>query len=71
MSTASKSPYEIRLDLLKLAYDILLQKEKAKTVITESLSGSCKLENFMKNSPTTEEIIAEAEKLNKFVSKTQ
>lgn len=60
MIKSSKTPYEIRLDLLQLAFDILTQHHQAK--------GAFAHEEKPKTSPTTEEVIAEAEKLNKFIS---
>lgn len=60
MKTGSKTPYEIRLDLLSLAQVILHNQHQAKGV----LNG-----NNVTTSPTSEEIIAEAEKLNTFVSR--
>ena len=53
-----KTPYEIRLELLQLAQVILSEKHKAD-------QGGRAL-----TSPTTEEIIVEAEKMNGFVSKS-
>lgn len=58
MKTISKTPYEIRLEVLQLAQLILENQHIAKSVLTAG-----------KTAPTTEEIIAEAEKLNGFVSK--
>ena len=58
MKPNSKTPYEIRLELLQLAQIILHNKYEA-----DSRHES------MKVAPTSEEIIAEAEKLNAFVSK--
>jgi len=55
-----RSPYEIRLELLQLAQVILNEKHKAEGV----QNG-----NNQKTFPTTEEIIAEADKMNEFVSK--
>ena len=48
-----KSPYELRADLLRLAFEILLAESQAKD------DGS---------SPTSEEVITEARKLNEFIS---
>ena len=58
MKPTSKTPYEIRLELLQLAQTILDAHHKA--------TASPMLPN---SAPTSEEIIAEAEKLNAFVSK--
>jgi hypothetical protein len=60
MKTSGKTPYEIRLDLLQLAFDVLSAKHVADGV----KNGS-----NVTTSPTTEEIIAEAEKMNGFISK--
>jgi ribosomal protein L9 len=58
MKPSSKTPYEIRLELLQLAQVILSERHKA--------------ENGGKlfSAPTTEEIIAEADKMNEFISKS-
>jgi hypothetical protein len=69
-----KTPYEIRLELLKLANevlvtpvfqnrDVMIQEFHAKFETDKSATFPS-LPNF----PTTEDILAEAEKLNKFVS---
>lgn len=58
MKPSSKTPYEIRLELLQLAQLILENQHIAKGVLTAG-----------KTSPTTTEIVAEAEILNAFVSK--
>ena len=62
MSTrvASKTPYEIRLELLQLAQVILSEKHKAMGVS----NGNNQL-----TAPTTEDIISEADKMNAFISK--
>lgn len=60
MKTSGKTPYEIRLELLQLSFEILRNKQP--------LADSSKLDKEVL-SPTTEEVIAEAEKLNTFVSK--
>lgn len=60
MKITSKTPYEIRLDLLQLAFDILRTKHSAAGVING---------NNITTYPTTEEVIAEAEKMNMFISK--
>jgi hypothetical protein len=57
MKPTSKTPYEIRLELLQLAQIILHSKWLAD-------GGSPHIV-----APTSEQIIAEAEKLNAFVSK--
>lgn len=57
-----KSPFELRADLLKLAFEILLAKHHAKGV--ESSDG------LPTTAPTSEEIIEEAHKLNDFISKS-
>lgn len=62
MSTKSmpKTPYEIRLELLQLAQLVLHEKHKAKGISNGNNTAT---------SPTTEEIIVEAEKLNSFISR--
>ncbi len=58
MKPTSKTPYEIRLELLQLAQVVLADQHKSRASLHPTNS-----------SPTSEEIIAEAEKLNAFVSK--
>ena len=60
MKTVSKTPYEIRLELLQLAQVILNEKHKA--------AGVRNADNQI-TAPTTEEVIAEADKMNSFISK--
>jgi hypothetical protein len=68
MKSTSKTPYEIRLELLQLAKDILMAKHSvADNWGTENLGDASSF--APKTAPTTEEVIAEAEKLNQFVSK--
>ena len=57
MKPTSKTPYEIRLEILQLAQLILQNQHIDKGALAAG-----------KASPTTEEIMAEAEKLNTFVS---
>lgn len=61
---AGKTPYEIRLDLLYLARDILNAKHHARAA--EDASNQDNL--LVRTAPTSEEVIAEADKLNAFVS---
>ena len=63
MKTNSKSPYEIRLELLQLAQKILQEKHAAISVNHPNNPRA-------NTAPTTEEIIAEAEKMNGFISNT-
>jgi hypothetical protein len=58
--SAPKTPYEIRLELLQLAFEVLQAKHQAAGVSNG---------NNVTTSPTTEEVIAEAEKMNGFISK--
>ena len=58
MKLSSKTPYEIRLEILQLAQSIFDAQHKATGVLTAGLTA-----------PTSEEVIAEADKLNAFVSK--
>ena len=58
MIKSGKNPYEIRLDLLELARNILQSQYEA-----DKDSG-------IRRPPTSEEIILEAEKLNNFISNT-
>lgn len=60
MKPSSKTPYEIRLELLQLAQIILSAKHLA-------IHGGHP--DHVGTYPTTEDIIAEADKLNSFVSK--
>ena len=70
----SKTPYEIRLELLKLANEVLttpvFQKREALIQEFHSKFDSDKNAAFpsLPDFPSTDTVIAEAEKLNKFVS---
>lgn len=57
----AKSPYEIRLDLLNLAFGILNEQAGAKRLAEEG-------RNIHVPSPTVEEVISAARRLNEFVS---
>lgn len=57
-----KSPFELRADLLKLAYDMLLSQHAAKA----AAEGSDRIST----APTSEEVISEARKLNEFISRS-
>lgn len=60
---ATKTPYEIRADLLVLAQRICYDRCAAE--------AAAEGDPAMSVSPTTEEIIAEAKKLNFFVSTSE
>jgi len=57
-----KSPFELRADLLALAFEILLSKHRA--------AGANSSHGQPDSAPTSEEVIAEAQKLNEFISKS-
>lgn len=61
-----KSPFELRADLLKLSFDILLAKHHAKAVSEAGIDHIASADT----SPTSEEVIEEARKLNEFISKS-
>ena len=58
----NKTPYEIRLEILQLAYEILEFQHRTSSEIVDGVPVS-------KSYFTTEEVILEAEKLNTFVSR--
>jgi len=65
MKPTSKTPYEIRLELLQLAFEILSAKHLAAAARDQKhLDHPAPM-----TSPTTEEVVAEAEKMNSFISK--
>lgn len=64
--TTPKTPYEIRLDLLQLSFELLVKKHEADAAKNHHVVGE---RVAPVSSPTTEEVIAEAEKMNAFVSK--
>ena len=55
-----KTPYEIRLDLLRLSFDILSTQMASKGLDKDGAAQGL--------APTTDEVLAEARKLNQFVS---
>ena len=57
-----KSPFELRADLLKLAYDMLLSQKVAEAVAAGNDRAI--------TAPTSEEVIEEARKLNEFISRS-
>ena len=71
----NKTPYEIRLDLLHLAKNSLFESIHTKRSILEMQWSANREFNpnepfpEMPEFPRSEEIIAEAQKLNEFVSK--
>ena len=67
----NKTPYEIRSDLLHLAYSIVkgrIEAEAAQNPVVDD-NGTCSI--AITKSPTVEEIVAEAQKLNSFVSQPE
>lgn len=64
---SSKSPYEIRSDLLHLSYSIVQGQKEASAAQVAKDAGEAM---FVTEAPTTAEVIAEATKLNDFVSAT-
>jgi len=62
-----KTPYEIRLDLLNLAQSVLVMQHQAKAEADARTKHAG--DRYVETAPTTEEIIAEAEKMNGFISK--
>jgi len=68
MKSGSKTPYEIRLELLQLAQVVLSAQHAAVAAKTAKESYDSKLYGPI-TAPTTEEILAEADKLNEFISR--
>jgi hypothetical protein len=77
----AKTPYEIRMDLLSLSKDLLEAQYKAADTVAwsflENLKAAgaltplqylSKMEEILPNAYTPEQIIAQAEKLQKFVN---
>jgi hypothetical protein len=62
MMAQGKSPFELRADLLSLAFEILLSKHRAE--------GSTNTHGQPETAPTTDEVIEEARKLNEFISRS-
>lgn len=67
MKTSGRTPYEIRLELLQLAWNILHARHEAIGHERAASNGGTIL---ITTSPTTEEVIVEAEKMNSFISNT-
>lgn len=65
---AGKTPYEIRSDLLHLAYEVLLRQKEAECAAEQMQNGAEVI--IVTKAPTTDEIIDEATKLNGFVSQS-
>jgi len=60
MKPTNKNPYEIRLDLLQLAFDILVKQHAAKAAAHHGQA--------VDTAPTSDDVVAEATKLNEFIS---
>lgn len=67
---SAKSPYEIRLELLQLAFNILNAKAHAEYAASQTKWERNNEKLIPLTSPTTEDIITEADKMNSFISKT-
>ena len=63
VKTFQKSGYEIRLDVLRLAYDIVNSEFKAKIDITETYTDLV--------TPTVDDILVAADKLYSFVNQSK
>jgi len=66
---ANKTPYEIRTELLRLAYDICIMQSQAETCKQQTEVLCTQVTAYPTSAPTTDQIIKEAEKLNEFVSR--
>jgi len=60
MKSTGRTPYEVRLELLQLAFDILTKKYEFNLKYGAIAAASV---------PTSEEVMVEAEKMNVFISK--
>jgi hypothetical protein len=71
--SSPRTPYEIRLELLQLSFEILSGQHQARAASEAKNrweSNTTQGVNiFVDTAPTTEQVIAEAEKMNTFVSK--
>jgi hypothetical protein len=73
----SKSPYEIRLDLLRLAKESLFEPYFQERSVLEQQWHAARDSNpnapfpTMPAAPKTEDVIAEAKKLNEFISNAE
>lgn len=71
----SKTPYEIRLDLLRLAKESLFEPYyQERSALEQQWHATHAIEPGtpypkMPSAPTSEDVIAEAKKLNEFVSR--
>ena len=65
-----KTPYEIRSDLLHLAYQVTKGIKDAECAQEKLASGSLDSHCMISKAPTAEEIVTEATKLNAFVSQS-
>jgi hypothetical protein len=66
----SKTPYEIRLELIKMAQDQLNQKYYTQFEVAKHNAGvSNATINEIPEFPSSEELLLEAEKLKSFVDK--
>ena len=66
----NKTPYEIRSDLLHLAFNIVKGRIEAEAASTPVRGEDGTYQIVITKSPTVEEIVTEAQKLNNFVSQS-
>jgi hypothetical protein len=66
MKNTGKTPYEIRLELLQLAFSVLENQHRA--MAEEKLGRSNTQCLRVTTFPTTEDVITEAYKMNNFIS---
>ena len=66
----SKSPFEIRTELLNMARDRLSQEYYSDLEVTKALNDPELIKKFVqeKKFPTSQDVITEAQLLNEFVS---
>ena len=66
----NKTPYEIRSDLLHLAFNIVKGRIEAEAANAPVMDKEGTYRIVITKSPTVDEIVAEAQKLNNFVSQS-
>jgi hypothetical protein len=66
----SKTPYELRFEIFKQAYNMLQDSFATKFEVVEK-SGNKLPENFADSYPTLDDVINQANIINSFVSETK
>ncbi len=67
----SKTPYELRFEIFKQAYNMLSDNYHVEFALAEATNAGCLPTNFAVSYPTLTDVLRQAEVINNFVSETK